>query len=225
MTSTTIHPTALVRSKQTGVVPTLGMTSKSEKNSVAQQKTNGQMIDRVLLNSFALSPTAGSPTTIAYRWHGEDTLTLGNIGEWVTASYIRSSFKASTERPDDYEILIDYSNLHQVLSIAKLPEVRSVYEFRTALNVTAFLASHPTLIDWLLESHATFAHYFGNNAKFILEAVSESEGAHQEQLVIAVRSNHSVDEAMNRLDLLDQNWLFEQIDIVGDKVIVNLEFV
>ena len=83
----------------------------------------------------------------------------------------------------------------------------------------------PTLIDLLLEAHAYLERYFGLDPQVVLEVVSDPDSNDSEELFANIRTSLPVDEALERLDQLDQGWFLAQLGRTGGRFNFSLEFV
>lgn len=107
----------------------------------------------------------------------------------------------------------------------KLFQLQETYGLRLEPPVGRFLHAHPTLVDLLLEAYAYLEQYFGLNPQVGLEVVSDPDSDDSEELFANIRTSLSVDEALERLDRLDQGWFLAQLGRTGGRFNFNLEFV
>ena len=99
-----------------------------------------------------------------------------------------------------------------------------IYSLRNAAAVRRFLRAHPQLLEVLLEAYIHLQRYFGSKPQVTLEVVSDPEVEGLEELFAYILTDLPVDEAMARLDKLDQEWFLDQLDRVDGRLNFNLEF-
>ena len=101
----------------------------------------------------------------------------------------------------------------------------SCYELRNSAEVDAYVAKHPQLTGFLLDSYRQLRKYFDAAASFALEVVRDPEiSPPSDFLFVNIRISMPVDEAMERLDQFDEAWYLDQVDAFGELVNFNLEF-
>ena len=103
-------------------------------------------------------------------------------------------------------------------------QLEKVYSFRNAEAVRRFLQTHPHLIEVILEAYPYLVKYFGPNPQVMLEVVGDPEAEGLEELFAYILTSLPVDEALARLDKLDQEWFLDQLDRIGGQFNFNLEF-
>jgi len=112
-----------------------------------------------------------------------------------------------------------------VTESARLRQLEGLYLLRGSVAVRHFLRANPQLVSILLEAHFHLQEHFGPNLQVALEVVSDPEATGQEQLFAYIRTSLPVDEALARLDRLDEGWFLGQLDQVDGLLNFNLEFV
>ena len=108
---------------------------------------------------------------------------------------------------------------------AKLAQIRRMYGLRAEAEVVRFLRTHPALIDLLLEAPTHVERYFGPNPQLVLEVVTDPEVPDSEELFANICTPLPVEEALERLDQLDEGWFLDQLERTGGRFNFNLEFV
>jgi len=106
---------------------------------------------------------------------------------------------------------------------AGLLQLEDLYIFRRADEVRRFLTAYLELIEFLLEAYAHLQRHFGPDPQVVLEVVSDPEIEGSEELFTYIRTSLPVDEALARLDSLDEEWFLDQLDQVGRQFNFNLE--
>lgn len=99
------------------------------------------------------------------------------------------------------------------------------YTFRRPAEVTAFLHEHPNLSAVLFEALAVIPRYFGDDAPLFLEVFTdpEAEPATRELFVI-VQTTVEPDEALARLDRLDEEWWLDASPDGSGILVISIEF-
>jgi hypothetical protein len=102
--------------------------------------------------------------------------------------------------------------------------VETFYIYRNRNKVEQFLKTHPGLVIFLLDSRVYLRKYFGDDASYSLEVVSDFEGTNNhEELFVNISTNMLIEDALNQLDELDRSWYFENIDWIGSTLNYSLE--
>jgi len=99
-----------------------------------------------------------------------------------------------------------------------------MYSFHDAVTVQRFLQANPHLIEAILEAYPYLVKCFGPDPQVMLEVVRDPEAEGVEELFAYILTPLPVDEALARLDKLDQEWFLDQLDRVGGRFNFNLEF-
>ena len=128
--------------------------------------------------------------------------------------------KQSTKpHPAQYVTLLD------TIESQCLYRLEEIYSLRDAAAVRRFLQACPQLIELLLEAHVYLQEYFGPDPQVTLEVVSDPEAESMDELFAYILTSLPVDEALARLDKLDEEWFLDQLDRVDGQLNFNLEFV
>jgi hypothetical protein len=176
----------------------------------------------LVLDALAPSAWQSSQQTFGYRWRGEDTLDWGNLENWIQIKLARDLVE-SARVPTR---LMEYDALRQfIVERSRLRQLGEFYSFRDALAIRGFLRAHPQLTEVLLEAHAHLQECFGPDPQVALEVVSDPEAEGPDELFAYILTSLPADEALARLDRLDEEWFLDQLDRVGTFFNFNLEFV
>ena len=97
------------------------------------------------------------------------------------------------------------------------------YSLRNPLEVYSFLSKNPALMPLLVRGAECIREYFPH-AELILEFMADPEVPGAEQLLILIQTDFSVDEALDRLDLVDEDWWFGASHQAYGKLCVDVEF-
>jgi hypothetical protein len=115
--------------------------------------------------------------------------------------------------------------LLDIIESQRLHQLEEMYSLRNATTVRRFLHVHPQLIEVLLEARIYLQKYFGLDPQVTLEVVSDPEVEGVEELFAYIFTSLPVDEALARLDRLDEEWFLDQLDRVDGRFNFDLEFV
>jgi len=115
--------------------------------------------------------------------------------------------------------------LLDIIESQRLHQLEEMYSLRNAAAVRRFLHTYPQLVEVLLEARLYLQKYFGPAPQVTLEVVSDPEVEGVEELFAYILTSLPVDEALARLDRLDEEWFLDQLDRVGGRFNFNLEFV
>lgn len=176
----------------------------------------------------ALGPCVGSvpPLTLHYWVKGEDTLTWGDQSYWMEIKGIGSLLSLHEESTVFNELhAIQYGALLDVSSLLDdMRQLEEIYSFRNDAAVQRFLYSYPQLAKVLLEAHVYLKKHFGPEPQVTLEVVSDPEVEGWDELFAYILTSLPVDEALARLNRLDEEWFLDQLDRVDGLLNFNLEF-
>jgi len=99
------------------------------------------------------------------------------------------------------------------------------YTFRRPDEVAAFLHEHPRLSAVLLEASDVIPDYFGHDAPLFLEVFTDPETEPDaRELFAIVRTSMEPDEAVARLDRLDEEWWLDASSDESGVLVVSIEF-
>ena len=85
------------------------------------------------------------------------------------------------------------------------------------------LEKYPFLVSLLLEAYVEVGNYFPHSRVF-LEVFDDPEVEGMDKLFAYIRTPLPVDEALARLDKLDEEWFLDQLDRAAGRFNFNLEF-
>jgi hypothetical protein len=105
-----------------------------------------------------------------------------------------------------------------------LQTIEKLYAFHRPLEVKEFLAAHPFLEPLLVEAYDKIGDYFGPQPDVVLEVVTDPEAIDDRELFVFIRTNLPPEEALDRLDRLDQEWWLDAADQADGKLCIHVEF-
>ncbi|MEA5579024.1 hypothetical protein [Anabaena sp. UHCC 0451] len=106
----------------------------------------------------------------------------------------------------------------------KFSKISKFYTIKNILDVNRFLQDHSNLIDVLVEAHPQIRKYFPTE-KLRLKLYVDPESPEWDKLVLYIcASPESVDQALNQLDELDENWWIDASLGVAVNLCIHLDF-
>ncbi len=84
-----------------------------------------------------------------------------------------------------------------------------LYQFKDYVAVATFLRESPFLAGLLLEAYERIKGHFGSDTQVALEVLTDPEVENSRELFALVRTRLSPDEALSRLNRLDEEWWLE----------------
>lgn len=104
-----------------------------------------------------------------------------------------------------------------------LQSLEQLYTFRRPEEVIEFLQAHPSLVPLLEEAHGKIAEFFGS-FEIVLEVVTDPEAIDDHELFAFIRTTLPPDEALSKLNRLDQEWWLDAADRAEGKLCIHVEF-
>jgi hypothetical protein len=96
------------------------------------------------------------------------------------------------------------------------------YEFRDLVKVSDFLARYQFLIPIVESARNQLAQYFPTST-FALEVALDPEEC-SDCLIISIVTDLAPNEALQRREEFNENWLYDQLHIIARKLIIILEY-
>jgi hypothetical protein len=106
----------------------------------------------------------------------------------------------------------------------KMAQLKNLYVLRDENTIHSFLQEYAHLVDLLLEAYQHIEIYFGSNPRVFLEVVIDPEATNDRQLVAYIRTDLPPDEALSKLQQLDERWWLDAMDRSEGKLCVHIEF-
>jgi len=98
------------------------------------------------------------------------------------------------------------------------------YDFRDYAAVRGYLRDHPSLCDVLEEAREKIARFFGPDVDLILDLVTGFEADDDKRLFVFVQTDLAVNEALDRLDALYEQWWIDALSRVSPKLSIDVEY-
>lgn len=99
------------------------------------------------------------------------------------------------------------------------------YIFRNRSEVMGFAVNNSFLLQTLHEAYNQIRNYFGESVQAVLEVVADPEFFEDQELVIFIRTDLSPDEALKKLEQIDNAWFLNVPADVRKKLCVTVEFI
>lgn len=158
--------------------------------------------------------------TTGYRWKGKDTLSWGNLDEWVSINRIRELVRTGQKNTKTF---VAETELRAVLIGTRIAKLEQTYFFSKPDEIRSFLLVHPMIISVLDEAKSALGKFFGNSVKVSLEIVSDPEVSNHRQLFGYINTDLSPEDALSCMDAFDNAWFLRQLNLVGGLFNFNLE--
>ncbi len=118
-------------------------------------------------------------------------------------------------------------------SLKKQPDTQTLellqqygYTLRRSDEVVDFLLRHQSLLEILEEAPTQIHRHFGDGiSSLVLEAVKDPEAEDDEELILFIQTVLPVDQALQKLDRVDDTWWLEAGSRTQGNLGMNLEFV
>ena len=113
-----------------------------------------------------------------------------------------------------------------VFQKAPKPEaLEKLYTYRRPMEVKGYIKAYPFLVPLLVEAYDKIGEYFGSNPAVVLEVVTDPEADDDRELFAFIQTNCAPEEALDRLNRLDQEWWLDASDRSEGKLCIHTEFV
>ena len=108
--------------------------------------------------------------------------------------------------------------------IADFNKIRSLYTVEEPLETFKLIIEQEVMVSLILEAHSKFRELFPSE-RLALEVKTDPEIANWRSLWMTIYTKLEVDEAFEKLMLLDDTWWLEKITTVANsKLHISLEF-
>jgi hypothetical protein len=97
------------------------------------------------------------------------------------------------------------------------------YTLKTAADVYDFIGNNPYLLPLLMEAYHRIRNYFPSEILF-LEVVTDPDEIGDKQLVIYICTDLSPQDAIDKLDQLDDNWWLNAFDASDLKLLIQVVY-
>ena len=112
---------------------------------------------------------------------------------------------------------IDHNILDECIEI-----LGSEQEFEQPAAISSYLRDNPFLLGFLLEAPKKIRDHFGPYTSLTLDILADREGDGSQELFILIGTDVPPDEALARLEVLDQEWWLEISSRTGCRLNIDL---
>jgi len=105
-----------------------------------------------------------------------------------------------------------------------IDRLRQRYQFRDHAAVKDYLGDNPSLPGLLERAHDKIAEHFGSDVHAVLDLVKGFEADDDKRLFVFVQTDLDVDEALDRLDALYEQWWIKALSAVQPKLSIDVEY-
>lgn len=124
--------------------------------------------------------------------------------------------------------LINYTYQDKTSSTYPISDVLSLerhYIFRNRSEVMGFAVNNSFLLQPLHEAYNQIRNYFGESVQAVLEVVADPEFFEDHELVIFIRTDLSPDDALKKLEQIDNEWWLGVPANVRKNLCIDVEFI
>lgn len=117
----------------------------------------------------------------------------------------------------------EFEDNDMLLEVNKdLPKLHDSYGFDEQ-KVFAFVRSNPYIMPVLLDAPLSISGRFGDDSSLALEVFTNPEQVGKDHLRLMIQTHLSVDEALDQLTQLYDEWFFEVLPATRDKLLIDVE--
>ena len=103
--------------------------------------------------------------------------------------------------------------------------LEKLYTYRRPNEVKGYIKAYPFLVPLLVEAHDKIREYFEPQSEVVLEVVTDPEADDERELFAFIQTNCTPEEALDRLNRLDQEWWLDASLRSEEKLCIHTEFV
>ena len=120
-----------------------------------------------------------------------------------------------------------YGTARNVVTILELLSawINHHFTLRQPSGIFRFIEEHSFLAPLQMETYDAVSRHFGAFPKIALDLVSDPEVPDRSELVAFIQTELSPDDALKRLDQLEEDWWLDALARSRQKFSINLEFV
>lgn len=101
--------------------------------------------------------------------------------------------------------------------------VATLYTFKDYVPVANFLRENTFLLDLLIEAWGKIREYFGRDVSVALEVFADPEAKDSRQLVALIRTNLPLQEEVDLLETLYDEWWLDELPTAQCKLHIDVE--
>jgi hypothetical protein len=107
----------------------------------------------------------------------------------------------------------------------KIQSLFHIYQLRDDRSVNDFIRENPFLIELLFESNQKIKEHFGSDVQVILELLVDPEAGDYRELFALVLTELKPEEALERLEKLDNEWWLEASSLAKGLLNIDVEYI
>ena len=107
----------------------------------------------------------------------------------------------------------------------KIQSLSRIYQLRGDRTVTDFIRENTILLELLFESNQKIREYFGSDVQVILELLVDPEAGDYRELFALVLTELKPEEALERLEKLDNEWWLEVSLLAKGLLNIDVEYI
>jgi hypothetical protein len=182
-------------------------------------------LERKIISVVGASISQQAHQTYSYRWHGQDTLSWGNVDKWIDLKLLVGLLVGLIENSAVLAYQEQYLIIQGIQSIRNLNDIQDKYMIHLAEDVKAFLYNHPGVANVIIEAHPHLLDAFGKFIRVKMQMVKDPEIDNFEQLIAYIITDMSVEQALASLNQFDYQWYLNQLGRLDGNFSFNLDFV
>lgn len=168
---------------------------------------------------MALDTSTITRPETSFQWPSEETVEIKKF------PFLIFPFLSSTEIIGEIERLYPTALSDQVETVLEYLEENNC-EIRNRFEIRKFLLTQPHIIQYLWKAIEKIFEYFEKNQKTALELVFDPEIEKDEgELFFNIITNLEPEEALSRLDEIDEKWFLLDVIQKVSNFNLNLEFI
>lgn len=151
---------------------------------------------------------------------------LARGGKWGGEQYY--SVDRASESLYSLIDLVAGTSRNETLSTYPTSDLRKLeqhYIFRNRSEVMDFAVNNSFLLQPLHEAYEQIRNYFGESVQAVLEVVADPEFFEDQELVIFIRTDLSPDDALKKLEQIDNEWWLDVPANVRKNLCIDVEFI
>ena len=86
--------------------------------------------------------------------------------------------------------------------------------------VQEFIKKQPDIYDYLDEAVCIIKNYF-DKERITLKVINDPE-EDKETLFLCIKTDRDLDDALKRLKKIDEEWLFDKIEKIDDRLVIDI---